>query len=113
MIVLEPARSGVDYGQIEFVLMFLVVADILVVPSFFRGIAIGVAAAIKLTPLFFVVILAVRRDWRSVSRVALSFVTCTGLAWLLWPGLSREYWYQDVIHPARVGAVALSLHHLT
>ena len=29
MIVLEPARSGVNYGQIEFVLMFLVVVDLL------------------------------------------------------------------------------------
>ena len=54
MILLEPARSGLNYGQIEFVLMFLVVADLLVVPPPFRGIAIGIAAAIKLTPLIFI-----------------------------------------------------------
>ncbi len=106
MIVIEPARSGVDYGQIEFVLMFLVVVDILLVPPPFRGIAIGIAAAIKLTPLIFVAVLFVRRDWWSVARAALSFVVCTGLAWLLWPDLSRTYWHHDVVHPGRAGPVA-------
>ena len=105
MIVLEPARSGMNYGQIEFVLMILVVADLLVVPSSFRGIAIGIAAAIKLTPLIFILVLIVRRDWRSVARAAMSFVVCTGFTWLLWPGLSHAYWNNDVIHPARVGTV--------
>ena len=50
-LALEPARSGIDYGQIEFVLMFMVVADLLVVPPPFRGIVLGIAGAIKLTPL--------------------------------------------------------------
>jgi alpha-1,2-mannosyltransferase len=105
MILLEPARSSVDYGQIEFVLMFLVVADVLVVPSSYRGIGIGIAAAIKLTPLIFVLVLFVRRDWHSVVRAVLSFMVWTGFTWLLWPELSRVYWDHDVIHPARVGTV--------
>jgi hypothetical protein len=71
MIALEPARSGIDYGQIEFVLMFLVVADLLVIRPPFRGIAIGVAAAVKLTPLIFILVLVVRRDRSSVARAAL------------------------------------------
>jgi len=106
MIALEPARSGIDYGQIEFVLMFLVVADILVIRPPFRGIAIGIAAAVKLTPLIFILVLVVRRDRSSVARAALSFLACTGLAWLLWPALSRTYWQHDVIQPGRVGGVA-------
>ncbi len=105
MIVLEPARSGVNYGQIEFVLMFLVVADVLAVPSASRGIIIGVAGAIKLTPLIFMIVFVVGREWRSLARSALSFLMCTGLAWLLWPQLSRVFWNQDVVHPARVGTV--------
>jgi len=105
MLVLEPARSGLDYGQIEAVLMFVVVADLLAVPSPYRGIAIGIAGAIKLTPLIFVLVLVVRRDRNSVVRAGLSFVVWTGLAWLLWPGLSRVFWHHDVSHPARVGPV--------
>ncbi|MGD0881357.1 MAG: glycosyltransferase 87 family protein [Acidimicrobiales bacterium] len=105
MVLLEPARSGIDYGQIESVLMFMVVADLLVVPAPFRGVLLGIAAAIKLTPLIFVVVLIVRRDWRSVARSGLAIVLLTGLTWLLWPDLSRTFWRHDVFHPARVGPV--------
>ncbi len=105
MIVLEPARSGIDYGQIEFVLMLVVVADVLVVPSPFRGIAVGIATAIKLTPLVFVALFVVRRDWGSAIRAVLSFVFFSALAWLLWPDLSRMFWHRDVTHPGRVGSV--------
>lgn len=108
MLVFEPARSGLDYGQIEAVLMFVVVADLLAVPPAFRGIAIGIAAAIKLTPLIFVLVLVVRRDRSSVLRAVLSFVVWTGLAWLLWPQLSRVFWNHDVFHPARVGPVTFA-----
>ena len=106
MLLFEPARSGLNYGQIEFVLMFLVVADTLLVPAPFRGVLIGIAAAIKLTPLIFILIFLVRRDRWSAARVVLSFVACTGLAWLLWPDLSRTYWLHDVALTGRVGRAA-------
>ena len=106
MLVLEPARSGVNYGQIEFVLMFVVVADVLRVPPPYRGIAIGIAAAVKLTPLVFIVLFAVRRDWRSVARAVVTFVACMAVSWIVWPGLSRVYWKQDIVDPARIGTIA-------
>jgi alpha-1,2-mannosyltransferase len=104
-IALEPARSAVDYGQIEFILMFIVVADLLVPPSRYRGIGIGLAAAVKLTPLSFIIFLIVSRDTKSVIRAAVSFLVCTGLPWLLWPRLSRVFWFHDVSDPGRVGTV--------
>jgi alpha-1,2-mannosyltransferase len=106
VIILEPARSGVDYGQIELVLMLVVVADLLAIPSRYRGIATGVAAAVKLTPLVFLIVFLARRDLRSAARALASFAACTALAWLLWPGLPRVYWDQVVSHPARVGRVS-------
>jgi alpha-1,2-mannosyltransferase len=106
VIVLEPVRSGIDYGQIEFILMFVVVADLLVTPSRYRGVAIGVAAAVKLTPLVFVIVLVVSRDVKSAIRALVSFLSWTTLSWVVWPGLSRVYWFHDVSHPARVGTIA-------
>jgi len=94
-----------NYGHIEFVLMFLVVADLLVVPARFRGIALGLASAIKLTPLVFVVVLLVRRDFRSSFQAVGSFLVLTVGTWLLCPNLSRLFWDKDVVHPARVGTV--------
>jgi len=104
-IALEPARSAIDYGQIEFVLMFIVVADLLVTKSPCRGIGIGLAAAVKLTPFAFIIILAVSRDVKSVMRATASFLVPTGLSWLFWPQLSATYWFHDASDPARAGTV--------
>ena len=104
-IALEPARSAADYGQIEFVLMVVVIADLLTA-SRYRGIGIGLAAAVKLTPLAFVIVLAVSRDTKSVIRATATFLVCTGLPWLLWPGPSRVFWLNDVRDPGRTGGVA-------
>ena len=105
VIALEPARSAIGYGQIEFILMFIVVADLLITESPCRGIGIGLAAAVKLTPLSFIIVLAVSRDVKSALRAAASFLVWTGLSWLFWPHLSRTYWFHDVSDPARAGTV--------
>jgi alpha-1,2-mannosyltransferase len=96
VIVLEPARSGVDYGQIEYILMFIVVADLLIVPARYRGVLTGFAAAVKLTPLVFVMAFAVSRDVKSVLRAVASFLAWTALSWLSWAGLAHLYWFHDV-----------------
>jgi alpha-1,2-mannosyltransferase len=106
VIVLEPARSGVDYGQIEYILMFIVVADLLLVPSRYRGILTGFASAVKLTPLVFLIVFVVSRDVKSVIRAVASFAAWTALSWLFWPGLSHLYWLHDVSHPSRDGSIA-------
>ena len=105
VLVLEPARSGVDYGQIEFILMFVVVADLLAVPSRYRGILVGISAAVKLTPLVFILFLAVGGDKKSVLRATASFFACTGLSWFFWPRLSNIYWFHDLSHPTRIGSI--------
>jgi alpha-1,2-mannosyltransferase len=106
VIALEPARSGIDYGQIEFILMFIVVADLLVTAPPYRGIGIGIAAAVKLTPLAFIIILVISRDLKSAIRATVSFLVWTALSWFFWPALSHLYWLHDVSHPARVGTIA-------
>jgi alpha-1,2-mannosyltransferase len=105
-IALEPARSAIGFGQIEFILMFIVVADLLVARSPFRGIGIGLAAAVKLTPLSFIIVLAVSRDVKSVIRATASFLVSTGLSWLFWPQSSNTYWFHDVSDPSRAGTVS-------
>lgn len=112
VIALEPARSAIGYGQIEFILMFIVVADLLVTESPCRGIGIGLAAAVKLTPLSFIIVLAVSRDVKSSLRAAASFLVWTALSWLFWPQLSRTYWFHDVSDPARAGTVTYGQCHV-
>ncbi|MGH9081387.1 MAG: glycosyltransferase 87 family protein [Acidimicrobiales bacterium] len=106
ILVIEPARSGLDYGQIESVLMFLVVADLLAIPAPFRGVVIGIAAAVKLTPLVFLIVLVTRRDWASTLRALVSFCVWTLVTWVLWPAESRVFWRDDVVQTSRIGNVA-------
>lgn len=105
LLLLEPARSGLSYGQVEAFLMLAILVDALVIPTPHRGIVIGIVSAIKLTPLIFIVFLLVR-DWRSAIRAGASFVAVTASAWLLWPKESRSFWLHDVFKPGRVGGVS-------
>ena len=105
LLLLEPARSGLSYGQIEAFLMLAILVDALVIPTPYQGIVIGIVSAIKLTPLIFIVFLLVR-DWRSALRAGASFGAVTAMAWLVWPKESRSFWLHDVFKPGRVGGVS-------
>jgi alpha-1,2-mannosyltransferase len=105
LLILEPARSGFTFGQIEALLMLAVLADALIIPAPYRGIVIGVVSAIKLTPLIFVLFLLLR-DLRSSIRAGAAFVAVTSIAWLWWPQESRSFWLHDVFKPGRVGGVS-------
>ncbi len=104
-VALEPARSAVNYGQVGFILMFVVVADLLVMPPRYRGVGIGLVAAVKLTPLSFLILFVIGRDMRSVVRATATFLVAMGLPWLLWPRMSGDFWLHDVTDPRRVGTI--------
>jgi len=102
-LVLEPVRANTDYGQINVVLMCMVVADLLEVRGRWRGVLVGVAAAIKLTPLFFILYFVVDRDRRAIGNALASFLALTGLAWLFLPADSSHYFVHELLHPSRFG----------
>lgn len=104
-VALEPVRSGIDYGQVNVVLMCMVVADVLAVRGRPRGVLVGVAAAIKLTPLYFLVYFLVARDSRALRNALCSFVVCTGASWLLWPSDSSRYFLHDLRNPGQYGGL--------
>jgi alpha-1,2-mannosyltransferase len=96
-LFLEPVRSTIQFGQVNVVLMTLVTADCLArAPRWPRGSLTGLAAAVKLTPLPFVLFFLLRRDYRAAAVMSLSFAACTGLGFLLAPGDSTRYWTSAV-----------------
>ncbi|MGU3294078.1 glycosyltransferase 87 family protein [Williamsia sp. M5A3_1d] len=101
----NPYWMTLGFGQVNVVLMLLVAVDLLVLPkeSRWRGTLIGVAAAIKLTPLAFVLFLIVRREWRATVRAIGVFVglALLGLVWA--PVDSVRYWGHTVFHTDRIG----------
>ena len=65
----------------------------------------GVAAAIKLTPIVFLLFYLVRGDWRSLARAVSVFVLLTCASWLVLPKASSLYWFHLLFDVGRIGQV--------
>jgi len=92
VVAVEPIRTTLGYGQVNTFLMFLVFADLLparpgqrrIVP---QGTLIGLAAAIKLTPLLFLVFLLLLGRRRAFLVGTVTFVALTAIgAVVMWQG---------------------------
>lgn len=98
-LVIEPIHSTLDYGQINVVLMAMVAADCLVKkPKWPRGVLVGLAAAIKLTPAAFILFFLLRRDFRASITTIISFLAATALGFLLTWSTSLKFWTNAVFH---------------
>jgi alpha-1,2-mannosyltransferase len=106
VLVLEPVRSTLNFDQINTLLMALVVGDLLVVRRSRRGLLIGLAGAIKLTPLIFLVIAVLERDTKTLLRGIGTFVVTQGLMAAAWPSMATTYWLHDAFDARRVGGIA-------
>ncbi|HJQ46629.1 MAG TPA: glycosyltransferase 87 family protein [Amycolatopsis sp.] len=98
----EPVRATLGFGQVNLLLMLLVAVDTLG-PVKQRGYLVGLAAAVKLTPVAFILFFLVRKDFRSAARAAGTFAGCALLAWVIAPRSSSHYWTTLVFQEDRVG----------
>ena len=87
-----PPLVALLYGSDQIVVMALVVVDLLVVPTRFRGYLVGVAAGILLSPVFFGLLL-LRPDARSALRAAGAFLLVALLAAIPNVHASTSYWF--------------------
>ena len=90
---LEPVAMTLFFGQINLVLLALVVGD-LALPDRIKGkgIGIGLAAGIKLTPLIFIPYLLFTRRVKAAAVSALTFAVTVGFGFALLPHASAVYW---------------------
>jgi alpha-1,2-mannosyltransferase len=107
VLVLEPVRSTLAYGQVNLVLMALVTVDCLTPqPRWPRGVLTGLAAAVKLTPAGFVLFFLLRRDYRAAAWAGGSFAAATAAGFALAGPGSVRYWTAIVFQPGRIGGPA-------
>ena len=109
VVCFEPIRSNFGLGQINVVLMTLVIADC--VPRrtpWPRGVLVGLAIALKLTPAIFLLYFLLRRDTRALVTTAVSAAVATlvGVAFA-WSD-SVEYWTETVRNTDRIGTATLN-----
>ncbi|GGK70050.1 glycosyltransferase 87 family protein [Nocardia camponoti] len=102
-VFLEPVRTTLYYGQINLILMLVVLLDFARPASAkLRGVGVGIAGGIKLVPLFFIVEFAALRQWRAAVVASATFAgTVVGTALLL-PVESREYWTSIFFQSGRI-----------
>ncbi|WP_170112228.1 glycosyltransferase 87 family protein [Nocardia fluminea] len=93
-MLLEPVRSTIDFGQVNLLLMVLVATDCLLPKTRYpRGMLIGLAAAIKLTPAAFVLYFLVRKDYKAAATAAGTGAIATIASFALLPTESTRYWF--------------------
>jgi len=99
---LEPVAMTLFFGQINLVLLAVVVGD-LALPDRIKGkgIGIGLAAGIKLTPLIFIPYLLFTRRVRAAAVGALTFAVTVGLGFALLPRASAIYWGGQFFRPSK------------
>ena len=99
---LEPVAMTLFFGQINLVLLALVVGD-LALPDRIKGkgIGIGLAAGIKLTPLIFIPYLLFTWRVKAAAVSALTFAVTVGLGFALLPRASAVYWGGQFFRPSK------------
>jgi alpha-1,2-mannosyltransferase len=108
-IWLEPIKSNFAFGQINVVLMTLVIADC--VPRrtpWPRGLLLGLGIALKLTPAVFLLYFLLNRDKRAMLTALASFVAATLAGFVLAWHDSWQYWSDTVRNTDRIGAASLN-----
>jgi alpha-1,2-mannosyltransferase len=112
MLGMEPVWRTLFLGQINLILMLLVVLDVLVITTAkgrlgkWGGVLVGVAAAVKLTPLIFVAHLLLTGRRTAAIRAVATFAALQGLMFLINARDAWHYWTITVVgDPMRIGPV--------
>jgi alpha-1,2-mannosyltransferase len=99
----EPVQQTLALGQVNLLLMLLVVADLLTAGAltpggfegrtrWWHGLGIGIAAGVKLTPLIFIPYLLLIRRYRQAATATAVFAATAALGYALLPRDSSTYW---------------------
>ncbi|MGN9778700.1 glycosyltransferase family 87 protein [Micromonospora sp. H33] len=106
VLAVESTRETITFGQINMLLVVLILADLLfAVPRNGRwaGVGVGLAAALKLFPGIFIVYLLACRRWRAAAVASATAAGATLLAAAVAPRDSWRFWTHELWATDRVG----------
>ncbi len=101
---LEPVQQTFQYGQVSLILMAAVLVD-LALPErrWYRGILIGIATGIKLTPAVFIVYLLITRQFKAAGVAVATFAATIAIGFWYRPTQAAQFWISAVDQQNRVG----------
>jgi alpha-1,2-mannosyltransferase len=103
---LEPVWTTLRYGQIDTLIAALVLYDLSRADeSRWKGVGVGLAIGLKLTPAIFAAYLLLTRRYRAAATSVAVFAATVVAGFVAVPGDSAEYWGGAFIDPGRVGRI--------
>jgi alpha-1,2-mannosyltransferase len=102
---LAPVQQTLGLGQVNLVLMLIIIADFCL-PDTARakGVGVGLAAGFKLTPLIFIPYLLLTRRFRAAGVSAATFALTVVVSLVLLPSQSSKFWFGGLfLSPHRTG----------
>ncbi|MDO5865770.1 MULTISPECIES: glycosyltransferase 87 family protein [Paenarthrobacter] len=110
ILLLGPWRDTFVFGQINIVLMGVILTDFALhgkaragLIRWPAGLLIGMAAGVKLTPLAFGLYFLVRRDFKALAWMAAGFFGSIAFAWAILPQASVAFWTKILPDTGRIG----------
>ncbi|MER7243921.1 glycosyltransferase 87 family protein [Kribbella sp. NPDC000426] len=106
-LLLEPVWQTIQFGQINLLLTAMILLD-LVRPNDtrLRGFWVGVTIGVKLTPLPFLALLVVTKQWRALRNAVLGLLATMAVGFAIVPHQSWRYWTDVILDANRVGGIA-------
>ncbi|WP_115790264.1 glycosyltransferase 87 family protein [Arthrobacter silvisoli] len=110
ILLLGPWRDTFVFGQINIILMGVILADFALHGKvragqirWPAGLLTGLAAGVKLTPLVFGLYFLVRRDFKALSWMAVGFFGSIAAGWAVLPQASVAFWMKILPDTGRIG----------
>ncbi|MCK9897830.1 glycosyltransferase 87 family protein [Frankia sp. AgB32] len=104
VLACEPVRQNFGFGQVNLPLALMVLLDLRGrsgrLPS---GVLLGLAGAIKLTPMIFLPYLLLVGRWRAAAVASATFLGCGALSALPTATDSHLFWTKLVVDPSYIG----------
>ena len=109
VLLLDPMYQTLFLGQINLILLALILTDVWrVSQGRDAGIGVGIAAAIKLTPAIFIVFFLLARRTKAAFIAGGAFILCGLIGFGVAPRASKLYWRHLFFDTRRVGAPYIS-----
>jgi alpha-1,2-mannosyltransferase len=103
---LEPVWTTLRYGQVDVLIAALVLYDLSRADaSRGKGVGVGLAIGLKLTPAIFTAYLLLTRRYRAAATSLAVFLATVAAGFVAVPGDSAEYWGGEFVDPGRVGRI--------
>jgi alpha-1,2-mannosyltransferase len=107
-LALEPVWQSFSFGQVNPLVVLALLVDLLRPERRWTGVATGLAAGVKLTPVAFVVLLLLVGRRAAAGRAVATFAGTIALGFAALPHAAAAYWTDGLLDAGRVGPPALA-----